>query len=876
MTLKRITSAALLLLALFSNLAVAEPQDHWRHTGLTYDAPGDIGSLRCVAVTDDYVFTTGEDYDGSRPSSPDDLRWRTEILQFNRATGALVRRFGEIIDDDAYVGLACDAAGNLYALSRSDDTIYVYNDSGSLVRSFGGTGSANGQIDVRSNETSQHMLAFGPNDGLLYVADTENARIQVFDTSGNFVRAWGERGSLPGQFASNLPDRVGVSGSGRVYSGDKMFNTVGEYLGFGYWPYAVSLDDIGIDHSHNQVHYPRDLVDGVEFRNSVFKTQYATSTGALSPNGTFDAAGNYFEVDSSPWSIRFYLREYESSPNFLNPTALPLGYIISAEQRAGTNLVDITYQVDDADSANVTTGLLAFIDGGTTINEVVPMRTFVGPDPEIGPNQPTGTPRSVAWNIPADWAVDFEDIEIAVLANDGRPIRGVHWIEIPAANGQPALEVSRAPVTDTQLRDMYWWLLAARNDIVVETDPLSSRGNSRIRGISGIYNNVLLVHRSAGRSNNGLEVFTPGREFALSQIGARPISAAELDRAEAGNYGFSSVSEESIVRDATQPTSYIKGAVRRDNQEALWQAFRGTNPVALAASRDTSFYILSDGSLWGAGDNGSGKLGLGYTSQEEALPQKIVDSGVTAVAAGAAHTHFLDDNDILWGMGAGSRLGDGTSIARTSPVQVATNVRQISCLGGSTSTWFVKNNGSLWQVQTTPTQLLGGGVSRVYAGDDHFFYISETGGELYGWGDGRDGGLGTNSESSVSFENRVLVDSNVIDVAVGADFTLYVKGDGSLWAMGRNSSGQLGLGDQVDRLTPVQVVASGVAEVEAGTDFAYFRRQDNTLWAMGANDIGQLGLGDDNQDRLVPTQVDSNVTALAVDGDNAIWVTLAP
>src|SRR5579862_8237840 len=43
----------------------------------------------------------------------------------------------------------------------------------------------------------------------------------------------------------------------------------------------------------------------------------------------------------------------------------------------------------------------------------------------------------------------------------------------------------------------------------------------------------------------------------------------------------------------------------------------------------------------------------------------------------------------------------------------------------------------------------------------------------------------------------------VTAVAAGLQHTLFIKSDGSLWAMGRNSEGQLGDGTGIDRHVPI-------------------------------------------------------------------------
>ena len=79
----------------------------------------------------------------------------------------------------------------------------------------------------------------------------------------------------------------------------------------------------------------------------------------------------------------------------------------------------------------------------------------------------------------------------------------------------------------------------------------------------------------------------------------------------------------------------------------------------------------------------------------------------------------------------------------------------------------------------------------------------------------------------------------------------------TLQAWGYNGNGQLGLGDTTERTTPTQVtlnVASDVVAVSAGWYRSLFVKRDGTLWAMGDNNRGQLGLGD-TTNRDTPTQV---------------------
>ena len=56
--------------------------------------------------------------------------------------------------------------------------------------------------------------------------------------------------------------------------------------------------------------------------------------------------------------------------------------------------------------------------------------------------------------------------------------------------------------------------------------------------------------------------------------------------------------------------------------------------------------------------------------------------------------------------------------------------------------------------------------------------------------------------------------------------------------MGQNSEGQLGDGGTTSRNTPVQVVPGAVTQVTAGYMHSLFIKSDGSLWAMGYNSYG--------------------------------------
>ena len=73
---------------------------------------------------------------------------------------------------------------------------------------------------------------------------------------------------------------------------------------------------------------------------------------------------------------------------------------------------------------------------------------------------------------------------------------------------------------------------------------------------------------------------------------------------------------------------------------------------------------------------------------------------------------------------------------------------------------------------------------------------------------------------------------------------VFVKSDGSAYAMGKNTGGAIGNGTNSDQISSVQIFASGIKSVAAGSFFTLFLKNDGSLYVSGTNSEGQLGTGD--------------------------------
>ncbi len=95
-----------------------------------------------------------------------------------------------------------------------------------------------------------------------------------------------------------------------------------------------------------------------------------------------------------------------------------------------------------------------------------------------------------------------------------------------------------------------------------------------------------------------------------------------------------------------------------------------------------------------------------------------------------------------------------------------------------------------------------------------------------------------------------------ISISRGVNHTLGIGIDGSLWAWGDNSYGQIGDGSFQYQSLPIQIGKDlDWKIVVASIDLSFAIKDDGSLWAWGSNYAGRLGLGSNTVAYGVPTRV---------------------
>lgn len=243
-----------------------------------------------------------------------------------------------------------------------------------------------------------------------------------------------------------------------------------------------------------------------------------------------------------------------------------------------------------------------------------------------------------------------------------------------------------------------------------------------------------------------------------------------------------------------------------------------------------SFAFTPDGDVYAWGDNTSAALGVGDTAHKYApiIHTDLSGMDIKKISSNGYHVlvQFENDDVYVWGdnWNGQSGIGDAVSYRTTS----------------------IRND-----------ILSSMDIAEFIAGWDYRFAIT-TDNQVYAWG--RNGlgelGLGDNTDKIVPTKNDFLSALNIKQIIAGYNESFALTEEGDVYTWGYNWSGDLGMGDTVNRNTPTKNDVLSTANIDyfVSTRLAVTTEGDYYVW--GNNGRGELALGD-FVDRSTPVKNDT-------------------
>ena len=288
-----------------------------------------------------------------------------------------------------------------------------------------------------------------------------------------------------------------------------------------------------------------------------------------------------------------------------------------------------------------------------------------------------------------------------------------------------------------------------------------------------------------------------------------------------------------------------------------------TNIKKIVCGQNYSMVLLTNGDLYGAGDNYSGQLGLGTAQSSTSFT--LVTTGVSDVACGMTHTMIIKGTTLY---GTGSNVYGNLGLSSSTYPQVNTFTEVPSGAGatalacGSYITMILKNttlygagfngDGRIGVSETAPTNLSfvevpsGAGATQISCGDAHTLIIK--GNTLYGVGDNGAGnafgvlGLSVDTYPYLTVFTEIPSGAGATQVICGMFHSFILKGT-TLYGSGSNSYGQLGVDKNTySNLQEFTATPFGTDVKQVYSGFSHtLVLKDTSVYGIGDNYFGQIG-----------------------------------
>ena len=301
--------------------------------------------------------------------------------------------------------------------------------------------------------------------------------------------------------------------------------------------------------------------------------------------------------------------------------------------------------------------------------------------------------------------------------------------------------------------------------------------------------------------------------------------------------------------------------------------------MACAIGVNHTITLSDDGTVHSFGCNEQGILGLGH-NKDVTLPTPIPNlPKIAQVSCGMNFTVCVDYEGFIWSFGQNNnagQLGTGNTTNFNVPqkIQEIPPVLSVSC--GFDHTLIITKDSNLWSCgnnnhgqlclgnkfdQLKPQKTSFSNISKISTGYYHSLFQNNKG-EIFSCGYNKYGecGLGHFNHPQITPSLILNAPPNIVQFVSGYYQSLFLDSEGSVYSVGHNPQGSLGLGHHLNQneLNKIPNIPS-IKTVSCVNASCYLIDFEGNVWSFGYNEFGQLGHGDTtkiNIPKIIPTLKD--------------------
>ncbi|GAB1598948.1 probable E3 ubiquitin-protein ligase HERC4 isoform X1 [Argonauta hians] len=297
----------------------------------------------------------------------------------------------------------------------------------------------------------------------------------------------------------------------------------------------------------------------------------------------------------------------------------------------------------------------------------------------------------------------------------------------------------------------------------------------------------------------------------------------------------------------------------------------------IACGQNHTLIALEDGSTYSCGNNDYNQLGHSKSRTRLAHVTTLKNLNVKRAAVGVCHSLVLHRGGEVYSWGDNSRgqLGRAAmedeewwripklvkELALHTVIQITCGAYHCMALTdvGDVWCWGANNHGQLGVGMNSeqcdrPRHLIclrGIPVAQIAAGDYHSFIMSKSG-AIFGWGRNSFGQLGLNDEidrNSPTF-CKPLKNQRLKYISCGENHTAALTQEGGVYTFGAGGYGQLGHGTTHNAIMPkmvIELMGTIITQIACGRNHTLaYASTSSKLYTFGLGGSGQLGLGTTN------------------------------